>query len=140
MSMEFNNYGKSKNDEPSNQDYNRPDRGGCLTAFLVVIIGANIFLLVTTLVQFFQLREYADLIGPGTMLLLFGLFAVQVFIFASAVGLWNWKEWGYNGLLAGYVISAIISLLAGSLPQVGGAIIGLVILTQLIKPVRDYLE
>lgn len=125
-------------DKSKNDYYETPkERGGCLTAFLGFAILGNIFVIGLLLLSFMEYREFLD---SGTQLMIYGLFAVQVGVFVSVIGLWNWKKWGYQGMIAGYVIGIIISILMGSFNTIGGSVIGLGILVYLMKDKQHLLE
>ena len=131
--QDFNSNDKSKNDAY----YSPKERGGCLTLFLGFAIIGNILGLLFLLVSF---GPYRGQIDGGTSFLIFGLFAIQVGIFMSVIGLWNWKRWGYYGILAGYGVGIVLNFLSANLPTVIGSLIGALILTQLMKDKMDYLE
>lgn len=128
-----NNFGneKSKNDSyPSGSYYTPKERGGCLSLFLGFAFLGNLFFLLYYLVTFSEFRGALD---AGWSILLFGIFAIQVGIFVSVVALWNWKQWGYNGLMAGYVLNIVLSLLTGAFTSITGSVIGIAILYYLMK-------
>lgn len=126
-------YGKFKN-----EDYAVRERGGCLTVFLGFIAVVNVLLLVLTWMTVSSAPAYADT-GLLNMLLM-----LQVVMTGAALlcvwGLWNWKRWGYYGLMALYVISMIINVLSGAAATIGGSIAGMAILYFLMKDKMDYLE
>ena len=128
---------KQKNESYQYESYTEKERGGCLTAFLGFAIFGNILGLILILTTFSSASRQA---GGMISILIFALFAIQVGIFISVIGLWNWKRWGYNGMLAGYVIGLILNLITGSFASMGGSIIGIVLLTQLMKDKMELLE
>jgi hypothetical protein len=117
-------------------DYSPPrERGGCLTLFLLVIMAANAFVLFSLCSDYSQLNQYSHLSGFETVrnLFLFG-FVVQFVILSCAVALWNWKKWGYYGLICGYVLGIGLNLCGGNVLLAIGSSIGLAILAFLVNP------
>lgn len=90
-------------------------RGGCLTAYLVLaMIGGAcslpgyLFLLAD---GGSSIEAYNDVSFSSTWLIL--SFVLSTVALASAVGLWQWKRWGYTGLLATQVANIAFSLTGG---------------------------
>jgi len=142
----MNEYGgeKLKNDfekpkfMPYDAGYVERERGGCLTTFLVFVIGINVFFLFTFCVQASQLSRYSN---SSAVLPILGLaFAIQCAVIACAVAVWNWKTWGYYGLAVAYVIQIVIMLLAGNILSVVGSGLGLVILVSLVNSRLEMFE
>lgn len=79
-------------------------RGGCLTAWLGVL-----------------LLQMLDLLRPGTirleadrqyvLLVVFLLGGLLVGTFACLYGIWNWKRWGVYGIAALSVASLLVSII-----------------------------
>ena len=134
---------KPKNDfeyeKSKNENYNYRERGGCLTVFLVFIIGMNIFFLFALCAQAAQLGNYSNA-AASVMPILAVAFAIQCAVIACAVGIWNWQKWGYYGLAIAYVIQLVIMLLAGNMINVVSSIIGLVILVSLVNSKIEMFE
>jgi hypothetical protein len=140
----YNNDDKPKNDfekpkftpyEPG--DYPR-ERGGCLTAFLVFVIGVNVFFLFTFCVRASELSRYSN--SSSVIPILAVSFAVQGAVLACAVAMWNWKSWGYYGLGAAYAIQAVLMLLSGNILGLVGSLIGLGILYAVVNPRVEMFE
>jgi hypothetical protein len=92
---------------PSGSD--KPERGGCLTAWLVV----STILTVIAGVAFMQLlsvlirpRAFED-ISPVGVLLLGGL---MIGSSICLIGVWNWKRWGVYGIALTSCISPLIEV------------------------------
>ncbi|MEQ8674644.1 MAG: hypothetical protein RLP44_16380 [Aggregatilineales bacterium] len=119
------------------------ERGGCLTFYLVVtgIIGViGIFLsfsLITDPVETNTLRQ-----NDTSMLQLIGFIAIGFgFVkLACIAGLWNYKRWGYQGLLLFAGLTALLNLCTGDLIQMIGNVVNLGILYALVNPISDILE
>ena len=130
--------------KPKNEDI-APERDSGLTLFLISIIGLNIVIALALGVQAAQLGYYSALDQAGYPMMLGGVydpkahllvgvvFAFQSVVVACAVAVWNWQKWGYYGLMVAFVIQAVLMLAAGSVPGVGGAIMGLIILVLLVR-------
>jgi len=140
----YNDYDeKPKNDfekpklAPWDPTYAPRERGGCLTVFLVFIMGANVLALVYLCSLTTQVSRYSSASAMPILALAFGF---QSAVLACAAGMWNWKRWGYYGLAAVYVIEAGIMLLAGNLSMVVGAVIALGILFGLVNSKIEMFE
>jgi oligosaccharide repeat unit polymerase len=136
----YDDYGKPKND-----DYSVPERGGCLNFFLAFLVVANLGILVFTFSTYSELQSLGTL--PPSVAsqaqLAYTFLSVQVIIsigiFACVYGLWNWKRWGYYGLIVIYGINILIGFFTGQSTAIGG-FIGIAILYYLMKDKTQYLE
>ncbi len=97
-------------------------RGGCLSAWLVLVMGANGLGALLVLGQAAQSASAAD-----TCLVL--ALSIGNVVFAAA--LWNWKKWGAYGLAASFALVFLLGLalndLGVILPAVGPAFFLLVL-------------
>jgi len=119
----------------------RPDRGGCLSAFLALNIFANGLLLVVIIGAFFAIRssgEYA--FDSGTEILIYAGFVILVGRFISAIGLWNWKMWGYQGIMLGFAITIVLGIFTGDFTDVIRSIVWAGILYKMVEPIKAHLE
>ncbi|MEQ8674645.1 MAG: hypothetical protein RLP44_16375 [Aggregatilineales bacterium] len=138
-----NNSGKSK--FPNIEDYASPPErklGGCLTLLLfVIIVGSfiNIFLFLVAYSQVSNLNDPYVNIGQ-TRVLLLCLGGLQFFPLIFGVGLWNYKRWGYQGLLVSYMLIAVINFLFGEYTQIALNLIGMGILIALVNPRYNALD
>jgi hypothetical protein len=111
----------------SSSSYSYPatyERGGCLTAWLVVLGGLNAFAVVWSLYS-------------GSFLQLI----FSAFVVACIVGVWYRKTWGFYGWMASYIFAILLGLLlVESLQYVVGALIGLTITYVLVKPQLDQFD
>ena len=126
---------------PRNDD--KPERGGCLSAFLVLNIFANGLLLLVVLGAFFALRssgEYETYFDPGLQALVYFGFVLLVIRVISAIGLWKWKRWGYIGLMACFAIAIVLGLIGGDLVEVVRSVVWGGILYAMVKPIEPYLD
>src|SRR5688572_953665 len=86
-------------------DYNRMgrERSSCLTAFLVFHIFVNVvlmFMICSAAAQIDSRFTYTD--TSGLWLIVIISLAIGCASIAFGLGLWNWKRWGYYGMVAGY--------------------------------------
>src|SRR5688572_17274277 len=94
---------KSSFEKPSFSTYypNIRERGTALTLFLGIVILANLLLMTLLGVE---ARGRADGFASSPMM---PLYAMAVFVTGAVVvcgiAIWNWKKWGYYGLIAVYV-------------------------------------
>lgn len=131
---------KPKNDKLKNDYSDYRERGGCLTAFLGFAVIANILAAGLVLVLFSEVSQYSGAdTGMFTVLVLVSIFSAVAAV-ACVYGLWNWKRWGYNGLMGLYVLGIIVNLLSGSFTTIGGSVLGMAILYWLMKDKMHYLD
>lgn len=114
------------------------ERGGCLSVFLVFIMAVNVFALFLYCNQISELSRYSG--SSSLMPLLAVAFGVQCVVIACAVAVWNWKKWGYYGLMVSYVLSIVLSLVTGALTNIIGAFIGMGILFALVNDKLDMFD
>jgi hypothetical protein len=110
------------------------ERGGCLTAYLVfLMIGA-----VVSGLRFLTLSsDETNNISSDFLIILIAVVLAHI---ACIVGLWNWKRWGYYGLLLSYGIGFVVGLLANELSSVVGGLVGGLILLTLMQDRMGYLD
>ncbi|HEY7419250.1 MAG TPA: DUF2127 domain-containing protein [Ktedonobacteraceae bacterium] len=107
-----------------------PERGGCLTAWLVLLGIGSALVVLSSFVDF---SRSAIL---GVLLLVGGILA-----FVGVVGTWQLKRWGYYLIMALYGLNVIFSLFSllsgsGSATSVGtiiGGLVGMIILYLLVR-------
>jgi len=128
-------YGKPKND----YQYSPPERGGCLTALLGFIMVTNILGIFAMFVVVGDVSAYGSNSGLVS-LILYGSVAISIAAAICAYGLWNWKRWGYNGLMVLYVLSIVITLIGSNPSSAAGSAAGLAMLYYLMKDKTHYLE
>ena len=128
---QYNSDGKPKNDfayeKPNNGER---QRGGCLTAFLVVFIALNLLSFVFAFLE-------ATLFIPYATRSLMPILPLSFVIAACAVAIWNWKIWGYYGLVSICVIGIAINLYPENILSLIGA---LLFLSVLFSVVNDKIE
>lgn len=108
------------------------DRGGCLSAFLAFVAFGNIL---TFFVQAGAMRSSrsAEAIIPIAGLIVLG-------ILICVAGLWNWKRWGFIGLVSVFGLQVVLGLCTANLPAIVGGVLYLVILIALMNDKMDMLE
>jgi O-antigen ligase len=135
---------KPKNDDykPKHDDYGYVprERGGCLTVFLVVLTIGMPLALLFYCSQFGQLGELSQRYGAtlrneivSAQLMLSLICINQIGAFVCVTGLWDWKKWGYSGLLVAYGISVILNLMGGNVGGIVGALLGAGVLYYLVN-------
>jgi hypothetical protein len=110
------------------------ERGGCLTAYLVfLMIGAVISGLRILILS----SDETNNVSSDFLVILIAVVLAHI---ACIIGLWNWKRWGYYGLLLSYGIGFVVGLLANELPGVVGGLVGGLILFTLMQDRMGYLD
>ena len=108
-----------------------PERGGCLTIWLVLMILAFAASAFTYLLNSAALGP-AFPNAPSWAFMVLGIAGIVGVV--SAIGLWMWKRWGFYGYIAVAVVALVINAILGQLVAgIVGAAIGLGILWFLIK-------
>ena len=136
----------SYGDKPKTDYSMEPERGGCLTAFLGLSFVVNLLAIPAALYLQSQINDlsgsaYVDSAQLGVAQ--FFVLAAVISGIAGAVciwGLWNWKRWGYQGLIALQIIGVVLNLFGGTPQYAVSGIVGLGILVYLMKDKTDYLE
>jgi hypothetical protein len=109
----------------------KPERGGCLTAWIVVALIAN------ALLAFYYLTSSAAMqavypSAPGWAFI--GLAALGVINAVGAIGLWMWKRWGFYVYAGVAAITLVVNLIIGvPITYALTGLIGLGILWWLVK-------
>lgn len=112
-------------------------RGGCLTAFLVLMLIANPLTGLYYLFAGSTVRQALPSM-PGWVIPVLALFALANFVFA--LGMWNWKKWGVYGFAASSLLIFVVNVIAiGFVPALLG-LVGLVILAFLVRPVWNQMK
>ncbi len=112
-------------------------RGGCLTAFLILMMIANPLTALSYLFAGSTISEsLPDL--PAWVIPVLGLLALANFVFAIAI--WNWKKWGVYGFAGSTAVALLVNLISiGILGSLFG-LIGIAILTFLLRPVWNQMD
>lgn len=98
----------------------KPKRHGCLTAFLIVMIVANVL---TALIYLFA-SDTVRQTYPDAPAWIFVLLAVMGLLnVAFAVALFQWKRWGFYGFVATAAVAFVVNLYIGL--GIGQALFGL---------------
>jgi hypothetical protein len=115
-----------------------PKRGGCLTAFLVVMFVIN------PLVAIYYLFAGGTVLAayPGApawtipVLIVFSLINTGL-----AIGIWNWKRWGVYGFGVAVIGIFIVNMAIGVpiLSALSG-FVGLIIMIFLVRPVWEHMD
>ena len=131
-----NPYAPPGNDEPTPQPPAAPDeggkqRGGCLTAMLVLMMIANPLVALLYLLSGDAISR--ALHAPSWAVPLLGILSITNFF--CALGIWRFKKWGVYGALAMAALGLVINFTIGVSP--GQSLMGLIgpgLLVVLVKP------
>jgi|GEM_PF-6192270 len=134
----YDDYGKNKNDF----QYQQFERGGCLSAYLIVQVIGVVIVMLMFCASMAQLSSYSYGSNFG------GIFFFAFLIVALVAGLqlmciawlWDGQRKGYTGLLILAVLGAGLNLLSGDIPSMVGSLIGLGILYALVNPKQHLLR
>lgn len=132
----FFEYGESQQHQET-QDI-KAKRGGCLTAFLVLMIILNALSSVIYLLSGTILSDVLEL-SQGWLIPMMGILGVLNIVFAS--GILSWKRWGVYGLCTTGIIIFVLNLLSGiSIVQSLLGFVGIIIMLILVRPIWSFLK
>jgi hypothetical protein len=115
----------------------KPERGGCLTAFLIFMLILNPLTALYYLFSGSTLRQALPTL-PAWAIPTLAILAIANFVFALAI--WKWKKWGLYGFAATSLIVFVINLISiGFFPALSG-LIGLGLLVFLLRNVWGQME
>ena len=106
-------------------------RGGCLTAFLVLMLVVNPLTGIYYLLAGGTIREAVPTLPVWTVPLL-GVMALANFAFALAA--WRWRKWGVYGFAASALVAFVINSTYLGIASAAAGLLGLVILLLLVRP------
>ncbi|MEP7290920.1 MAG: hypothetical protein ABI835_04010 [Chloroflexota bacterium] len=86
------------------------ERGGCLTAWLAVMLLANAAAGVSYIVGISTMQQVYPNVSSVIFLLLAGLAVVNL---VSVYGLWTWKKWGFYLFIATASVALLINISMG---------------------------
>ena len=98
-----------------------PQRHGCFTAWLVLMLIANTATAISTPLMFSAIKQTAPNFSAGALAIIV-IAAIANVVFA--VALFKWKRWGFYGFITTAIIALITNLSIGL--GVGQSIIGLI--------------
>ena len=112
-------------------------RGGCLTAFLIVMMIVNPLVAIMYLATGSAIQRSLD--APSWAIPVLGIFCIVNFV--AAIALWRWKKWGFYAFVVSSLVALVINIMIGlPLYQVVFGPIGVVILYALLHKIWDQLE
>jgi hypothetical protein len=113
-------------------------RGGCLTAFLILMLIVNPLTAIYYLIAGSKIRESLPSMPAWAIPV---LIICGIANFAFALAILNWKKLGVYGIVAIAVVAFIINLMSG-LPVAIALmrLVGVAILLLLVRPVWDKME
>ena len=140
MENESNNTQESLNVQPPNdpaQQFNKvPERGGCLTAFLIFMIIANAAAILLYLGMGEKIARASHL--PSYTPAIMSLFGVLNLVFAIMI--YKWKKAGVIGIVINSAVILILNLALGMGVRSFGGVVGVVILVILVNPVWKHFK
>ena len=112
-------------------------RGGCLTAWLILMLIANPLVALQYLAAGGAIRQNLPNL-PAWALPVLALFAFANFAFAFAI--WKWRRWGMYGFVGSSAIVFMINLaiLGAGMALLG--LLGVVLLAFLLRPVWNQMD
>ena len=93
------------------------ERGGCLTLWLVLATGVSGISFLVSVPQLLAVIMDSSKISPQASTIALVLSALVILIqlpyLISLWGIWQWKRWGFYGVIAFIILKAILQLLGG---------------------------
>src|SRR5689334_10756567 len=86
------------------------ERGGCLTAWLMVAMLSNMLIAIYDVFSSSVFQQLYPTISPVIFLLLPALGLVNII---SAIALWTWHKWGFYLYVASSLITFVINISMG---------------------------
>ncbi len=125
----------------STEEYTERKRGGCLTAFLVLMLVVSPLYVLVGLLPTSEGVSQSLTKWPQWAILMMGLLGLANFVFALAI--WKWKRWGVYGFTGAAIVFFIANVIRGGV-SIYGALFGLAlaigILVRLVRPVWQKME
>lgn len=116
-------------------------RGGCLTAYLILMLIANPLIGLYYLLAGSTVRQSHPTL-PEWAIPVLGLLSFANFAFA--IGVWKWKRWGVYGFVGSALVAFLFNVMSGEILVVLGGLVGVVILAFvlafLIRPVWHQMD
>jgi hypothetical protein len=114
----------------------RPERGGCLTAFLILMIIGNVLAVFLYLVMGEKIARTAHIPSYAPYIMI--LFGIVNIICAYLI--YNFKRSGVYGIVISGAITLIVNLALGLGPTSFGGIVGIIILVALVSPHWEHFD
>jgi len=86
------------------------ERGGCLTAWLILVLIANALVAFSYIATAPGLQQTYPTI-PTTLFLVLGIIGALNVV--SAIGLWTWHKWGFYLYAASSIVTFVINVAIG---------------------------
>ena len=112
-------------------------RGGCLTAFLILMLIANTLTGLYYLLAGSTVRQSLPTV-PAWAIPVLGLFALANFVFAIAT--WKWKRWGMYGFVGSAVVIFLVNMISVGILAALLGLVGVAILAFLLRPVWSQMD
>lgn len=116
-----------QNRSDSTKELNRAnrDRGLALSFYLMIMMVIACFSLIAICWRASQFGGYGSIAMTTSILPL----VMIGFIIAT----WNWKKWGYYGLILSYLVAALLALISGAFLSLIPIIVTLILLVSLVQ-------
>ncbi len=85
-------------------------RGGCLTVWLLLMLAANAFTIISNIINLQTYQQFYPNASPFFFILLAGFGVVNLL---SVYALWTWKRWGFYLFVASALVVLGINLVIG---------------------------
>ena len=115
----------------------QPKRGGCLTAFLIVMLIANPLVAIYYFVAGSTVSQSLPNLPEWTVPAL-GIIGIANFAFAVAI--WKWKKWGMYGFVISAGITFLINAIGINILTALFGLIGVALLAFLLRQVWSQME
>jgi hypothetical protein len=115
----------------------QPKRGGCLTAFLILMFITNPLVAIYYFVTGSSVRQALPNM-PAWIIPALGIIGIANFIFAIAV--WKWKKWGMYGLATTAGITFFINAIGINILTAIWGLVGVALLAFLLRQVWSQME
>jgi hypothetical protein len=112
-------------------------RGGCLTAFLILMLIANPLTGLYYLLAGSTVRESLPTL-PEWAIPTLGVLALANFAFA--IGIWQWKKWGVYGFAGTSLVALVVNAISIGIPAALFGLVGLGLLAYLVRPHWNQME
>jgi hypothetical protein len=112
-------------------------RGGCLTAFLILMLIGNPLAGLYYLLAGSTVRQSLPTL-PEWAIPVLGLLALANFVFAIAI--WKWKRWGVYGFVGSSLVAFLVNLIGIGILVALFGLVGVVILAFLLRPIWHQMD
>ena len=112
-------------------------RGGCLTAWLILMMVFNPLVTIYYLVSGSAIQNSMPAYPSWGIPVMIVLTLVNL---ACAIALWGWRKWGLYGLIASSLVAFLINVFTLGFAASVSGLVGIVIMIALVRPVWKQME